>query len=371
MKIAIFHELQYLSGARKVVEEYGKILKNNNEVDLYYVDDKRDKTIRNSFNNIYYFKFKGRDWVGKNWKNKLYKDSIELIKIYFLHKKIANLINSKGYDFIFINPSKFTQAPFILRFLSGKKVYYAQESLRIVYEDIFSISNELFILKKIYEELNRAIKKTIDKSNFKKANIVLVNSKFSKNKIDRIYNKKTLVCYLGVDTEKYINKLVKKEYDLIFVGQKDNIEGYNLLTQYLDLYGAVKPIVKFISRNDKGSGIAEGDLIKAYGKSKIALCLSVNEPFGLTAIEAMSCRVPVVAVEEGGFKESVLNNKTGYLIKRNPYDLKTKIDFLLQNNKARNEMGLSARKHVIEKFTWKKSVSRFIFIVNSNLMSYE
>lgn len=43
MKIAIFHELQPLGGARKMVEEYGRTLSRKNEVDLYYVDSEKDK----------------------------------------------------------------------------------------------------------------------------------------------------------------------------------------------------------------------------------------------------------------------------------------------------------------------------------------
>jgi glycosyltransferase involved in cell wall biosynthesis len=362
MKIAMFHELTPLSGARKVVEEYAKILNKNNQVDLFYVDVKEDLQVKKIFNNIFFFKFNETIWKGNNWKNKLYKDSFELINLYLLHKKIAKIINSGNYDYILVNPSRFTQAPFLLRFLKGKVAYYCQEPLRIAYED-YPLPTSVNFFKKNYELVNRRIRKLIDSSNLRKTNLILVNSKFSKHNIDKAYNKKSFVCYLGVDPNKFKPMNVNKIYDLLFIGAKEDIEGYDLIGKTLSLYEK-PPRISIISRTESGKGISEVELINQINKSKIVLALSRHEPFGLVPIEAMSCGVSVIAVEEGGFKESVVDSKTGYLIKRDTLELKQRIDKLLADDKIREDFGKAGRERIIEMFTWEKSAGELMSLLS-------
>jgi hypothetical protein len=245
MKIAIFHELQVLSGARKVAEEYGKLLSKNHTVDLYYVDEKEDKSLTKIFNEVIFFKFKEKQWRGNNWKKKLYKDTVELVNLYRLHVKIARLIKNEEYDFILINPSKFTQAPFLLSLVS-KTVYFCQEPLRMVYDSLFKSSKSPFP-KNIYERLNREVRKSIDKFNIKNAGVVLANSRFSVENIKNAYEIDAELCYLGVDVNKFKDSKTKKIYDLLFVGEKSDIEGYDLLQKTLRLYKK-RPRLFYVSR---------------------------------------------------------------------------------------------------------------------------
>ena len=143
MKIAIFHELDF-GGARRTVDEFAKRLNKIFDVDLYYVDGKKEEVLKKIYKNIFYYPFYPKSWKCNNWKVKLYKDTVELVNLYNLHKKIASDIKSRDYDYIFVHPSKFTQAPFLLRFLKNC-IYYCQEPLRIVYDPYFSnISNIKF-----------------------------------------------------------------------------------------------------------------------------------------------------------------------------------------------------------------------------------
>ena len=45
-----------------------------------------------------------------------------------------------------------------------------------------------------------------------------------------------------------------------------------------------------------------------------SICVSKDEDFGMVAIESMACGVPVIAVDEWGYRESTASGKTGYLI---------------------------------------------------------
>lgn len=361
MKIAFFHELPY-GGARRVVEEYSRILKKVHQVDLYYVDEEKDKGLRDIFNNIFFYQFKPRVWKGKDFKTRFYKDTIELLKLYFLHKKIAQEIDSKSYDFVFVHPSKFTQAPFVLSFLKTKKVYYCQEPLRIVYDKDLKIPKSLPFVKKAYELINRAIRKQIDLANIKHSDLILANSEFSRKWIRESYDIDSHVCHLGADINQFKPLKVKKEYDILFLGQKERIEGYDLLLEAMNFFDR-KPTIKIVERNEEGIGIIDQELVKEYNKAKIVVCLSRNEPFGLIPLEAMACEVPVVAVLEGGFQESILNARTGFLIKRNPKDLYLVISKLLGNEELRKQLGKSGREYVFGEWTWQKSVRRFLEVL--------
>ncbi|RAP48958.1 MAG: glycosyl transferase, partial [Methanosphaera sp. rholeuAM74] len=62
--------------------------------------------------------------------------------------------------------------------------------------------------------------------------------------------------------------------------------------------------------------ISDEELIRLYNKAKMVVYAPYLEPFGYVPLEAMACGTPVVAVKEGGIKETVIHNKTGLLTQR-------------------------------------------------------
>lgn len=360
MRIAIFHELDF-GGAKRAVMEFAKNLKKNHIVDLYYVDENKD-VIDEYFSKVYYYKFGSKIWEGNNWKVRLYKDTVELIKLYHLHKKIASEIKFKNYDCIFVHPSKFTQAPFLLKFLRNKCVYYCEEPLRIVYDPLVASNIKRIVFpKNIYEFINRKIRKWIDAENFKCASIILANSSYSKEFIEKSYGKSAEVCYLGVNVNLFKPSSIEKTVDVLFIGNKD--KSYDLLNKALNLFKANRPSVRTVFRENKKIYVSDEELVELYNKSKVLVVLNQNEPFGLIPLEAMSCGTPVIAVEEGGYRESVIDNETGFLISRDPKELYSKINKIINNEILRNNMAQAARKNVLKNWTWDKTINRFLQII--------
>ncbi len=361
MKIAFFHELSF-GGARRVCDAYGKMLGKNHTVDVYYVDQQKDEHAEKIFTNAFFFPFVSQEQKKGQWQKRLYKDTVELLHLSILHRKIAQIIDQKGYDFVFINPSKFTQAPFILRFLKTPNVYFCQEPLRIVYDPFLRILPKVSLPKRMYEIGVRSLRKVVDKKNISFANLMLANSVFSKAWIEKAYKKESVVCYLGVDANMFTPLFIQKDYDVLFLGQKLDIEGYDLLEEAIKFFKK-QPNIKIIERNKDGSGIDDQQLVKEYNKAKIVVCLSRHEPFGLTVLEAMSCGVSVVAVKEGGFMESVIHGKTGFLVKRDPKKLFEALEKLLNDNDLQVAMGKNGRAEILKHWTWEKSVRRFLAII--------
>lgn len=350
MKIAIFHEV-HAGGARKSLNEFGKRLEQNHTVDLYYVDDQPNKVEEQNFHSAHFYKFIPQKWTGGNWRAKLYKDSIELIKLYRVHKKIARDIDANHYDLVFIHPSKFTQAPFVLRSLKTPKIYYCQEPLRMVYETTFNIEQSLPPGKYYYEKLNRYIRKNIDRSNLKHADRLVANSEHTSNNIKSAYGLGSVYSYLGVDTSFFRPITIKKDIDILFIGASDAIDGYPLLKQ---AQKHLKTQVSIHIRANNKQWISEEDMVKLYCRSKIAVALAHKEPFGLVPLEAMACGVPVVAVNEGGYKESIVDGKTGYLVPRDPKILADKLNLLLSSPELLHQMSTDARLLMESEWTWKK-----------------
>lgn len=351
MKIAFFHELPH-GGARRCANDFARYLKYKNKVDLYYVDSIEHKEEYKNYSNVYYFEFNSKKWSGHNWKAKLYIDTIGLFKLFLLHRKIAEKINKRNYSFVFIHGSKYTQAPFILRFIKSKKIYYCQEPLRMIYENDLSNMN-LDLLRKLYERFNRFLRKKIDSENLKKADIVLANSHFTKNNVLTAYNIKSKACYMGVDLSIFKQEKLKKDIDVLFIGAKDYINGYPLFLETLQKINRKNIAIKVI---DGSKWIRDSELVDFYNRSRVVLTLGLNEPFGLVALEAMACGVPIIALDEGGYRETVVNNQTGFLVPRRSKVIAEKIKLFLLHPDIARKFGVNGRNEIIRNWTWEKRI---------------
>ncbi len=139
MKIAVFHESPP-GGAKRTVYELGKGFKKNHSADLFTTGPNFPHEFQDGFNKIYHYEFVPKVWDGGDPIGRIYKDSIELAKLYFLHKKIARDILRKGYDILFVHASCYIEAPFLLRFQSTVKVFYLHDPYyRIIYDSLLSI----------------------------------------------------------------------------------------------------------------------------------------------------------------------------------------------------------------------------------------
>lgn len=358
MRIALFHELP-MGGARVAANNFAKFLGDNYVVDLYTVSDQDNKEEHKYYSRVFYYYFFPHGSNKSGWLNRIKNDTTDLVRLYFFHKKIAKQINKQKYDIIFIHASRFTQAPFILRFLKGKKVYYSQETLRTVYEEGFAIPKNIGRLKYYYEKNNRMIRKIIDSSNIRKADQILTNSKFTQNLISKSYGLKSRVVYLGIDSSFFKPLKIKKDIDIFFIGGKNKIDGYHFLDKALNTLKDKK-----IRLEIKGERwISDEELLKLYNRSKIVANLEYNQPFGLIALESMACRVPVIVLDDAAYKETVVNGVNGYLIS-DSRELAKRISTILDNRFLAQRIGREGRKIVVAKWDWKIRIKELNKIFN-------
>lgn len=86
---------------------------------------------------------------------------------------------------------------------------------------------------------------------------------------------------------------------------------------------------------------------------------SIRESFGVAALEASACELPVIASNVGGVPEVILDKKTGLLIPpQNPSAIADAILYLIANPDRRKKLGKSGREFVMKNYDWQKNAQR-------------
>jgi alpha-maltose-1-phosphate synthase len=112
--------------------------------------------------------------------------------------------------------------------------------------------------------------------------------------------------------------------------------------------------------------VTKEEAIQLYSHARVFCCPSVYEPFGIVNLEAMACRVPVLASATGGIKEVVVDGETGYLVpfdqdpvtafplhpEKFARDLAARLRQLLENPEMCRRFGDAGRRRVEETFSW-------------------
>jgi glycosyltransferase involved in cell wall biosynthesis len=103
--------------------------------------------------------------------------------------------------------------------------------------------------------------------------------------------------------------------------------------------------------------LTDDQMIRLLRQSR-GLCLaSVDEPFGLVAVEAMACGVPIVAVNSGGPLEIVGQTPAGILIDRPDPELIAQAILQLLDPQHFSARSVAAQSRAAD-FDWERTVDR-------------
>ena len=289
-----------------------------------------------------------------------------LVDIERTQKNIANKINNSNYDIVFSEQDQYTYSPFFLKFVKKPTVYYCPQPSRwheAILQNI-SENSENNRLMKLGKGIGRkyfinSLSK-IEKQNASFAKYILTNSYFSRETIMRIYGLNSFVCYLGIDNEIFRPLNILRDNYVLSVGSCSPNKGYDFIIRSLSrIDQKIRPrfvivsnvinrrwekYLKRLSLQNKidleiKSLIDDEELVLLYNKALLFLYAPYLEPFGLTPLESMACGTPVIAVKEGGVRESVVNNETGILTERDETMFGDTVAALLLDERKRAYMG--------------------------------
>ena len=97
-----------------------------------------------------------------------------------------------------------------------------------------------------------------------------------------------------------------------------------------------------------------------------------SESFGVSAVEAMSCSVPVVVSDVDGLKEVVDDGVTGFVVERkNPQAMADKIIELIKSPDLRISMGAAGRQRVLSLYNWDDNVKYMADCLNKTVSEFK
>ncbi len=104
-----------------------------------------------------------------------------------------------------------------------------------------------------------------------------------------------------------------------------------------------------------------------HGMDIVALT-SLNEGTPVSIIEAQMCRVPVVAINVGGVKDTLAENITGYLINEHSVErFSAALEKLINEPALRKDMGSKGYTFVSRKYSKQKEVDAFRVLYTSSM----
>jgi N-acetyl-alpha-D-glucosaminyl L-malate synthase BshA len=104
----------------------------------------------------------------------------------------------------------------------------------------------------------------------------------------------------------------------------------------------------------------QNDMTGLLSMADILLLPSENESFGLVALEAMACEVPVVATRVGGLPEVVEHGEDGFLFELGDVSgMAAACIHMLENPDRRKDMGTAARNHARKDFCSTKIIQTY------------
>lgn len=144
-----------------------------------------------------------------------------------------------------------------------------------------------------------------------------------------------------------IPKQVFEKAKLIVAGgydpnNKENEEYFNELTRHV---GDIQHQIVFLK------SISKDKKLELLVNATCVLYTPTNEHFGIVPVEAMCAKTPVIAVNSGGPKESLLDQVTGFLCDSNPNAFADAMKKIAMDNEMATKMGQAGQKRVFELFS--------------------
>jgi glycosyltransferase involved in cell wall biosynthesis len=215
----------------------------------------------------------------------------------------------------------------------------------------------------------------IDFISAQRPDFFIANSHETRRRIEKFYRREAIVIYPPVDIKAGIKKqkstTQKKNYFLaggrLARAKRIDlaIEACNKLKLPLKVFGKefagygeeLKEIAG--STIDFLGEVSDDKLVELYQGAKAFIYPSEEEDFGIMAVEAMAAGTPVIALNQGGLKETVISGKTGILFEE------PTVDDLTEAIKKFNHLSIQkddcikqAKKFGKERF--KKEIVNFI-----------
>lgn len=212
-----------------------------------------------------------------------------------------------------------------------------------------------------------------------KSEIVTTNSKHMTDRVKRWKN--SLVIHNGVEVPNDVKDYKHEKSYITSVGRLADeknfptlIRAFSIVTQQypnIDLLIAgsgsreiqIKSLIKQLNTesNIRLLGqLSQGEIFSLMKGALFFVITSIEEGFGLVALEASRLGKAVIATKTGGLTEIVRDGETGYLVlPKAPDLLAQKMMTLLEDKELRDKFGYNGKVIAETQFSWNKAVLKY------------
>jgi len=309
-------------------------------------------------------------------------------------RRCADEINRRDFDILFANSSIIQAVSSIGRYVKAKKVLYLQEPNRWLYEAgegglpwvaIPAATRSWmrpryirwFLWNLIDTQRLRVLARD-ERLNASAFDLILVNSYFSRETLLRVYGLDSTVCYLGVDTQLFVNHQHARENFVVGVGQLTPSKNVEFVIKAVAKIGIPRPRLVWIANMgadwyyekmrslaesyevtfEARASIDDNELVDILNRATAMVYAPRLEPFGLAPLEANACGLPVVAVAEGGVRETIIDGVNGFLVQHQPQMMAHAVQRLAHDKDLAAQLSKNGSKIVQEKWSVNSAVER-------------
>jgi len=308
-------------------------------------------------------------------------------EIYFInppgsYQKVRKLLKEHKIELIHFHNPLFT---FINGFIMKPKLPIIMTAHYVL--DVKGQKLTSFIFNRAIRLITLYISKKVDKIICHNEDYIEI---FASLGVDR---KKLVFIPTGVDTDKFspgksnIKKKLKCKNMVIFWGRLGYQKNIQLLIKAfkniktpdtkLVIIGKGPDVRKLKALADEDENIIFTDylpddkLLDYIRGADVAALPSRGESWGSVIGEAMACELPVISSDVGKAKEFIGEDRGIILKEETAEELAEKIDYLLNNKETAKEMGKKARKIIVEKYRWGKTIQETAELYRTIIKQFE
>jgi glycosyltransferase involved in cell wall biosynthesis len=308
-------------------------------------------------------------------------------------RQCAAEIDQGGFDVLFANSCMLFRTNPIGRFAKTPAVLYLQEPMRWLYEAQPTLpwlapprhawspmrpatySSTFKDIRKLRNIRIQAREETNNAAAFRR---ILVNSYFSHESVLRAYGLDSDVCYLGIDADHFTDRGLPRGTDVVGLGSFTPEKNHALCIEAVAAIDPPRPKLVWIGNIASSSyldemrqlaavrdvvfepmvRVSDETVLDVLNRAAVMVYAPRLEPFGLAPLEANACGLPVVAVAEGGVRETIVDGENGLLVAHDPRAMGAAISRLLHDSDLARQLGTNARRVVETKWSLASATDR-------------
>jgi glycosyltransferase involved in cell wall biosynthesis len=306
-------------------------------------------------------------WLIRPWK--LYSP------LRFLLPLIWGSIDLSDYDLVITSCSSYIARGF-KKGPKTKVVAYCHTPPKFLYGYQTSINWQKYWPVKVYGIIVNHFLRIFDFKSAQEVDCWIANSENVRGRIKKFYKKDAVVIFPPIEVKPMLaasKRAKKKDYFFIaarLVGGKGLEEAVRLMSELkiklkvAGEQGGWANTQKILERSKDENvellgRVSEKELASLYAGAKGFLALEKDVDFGMTPVEAMAAGTPVIALDSGGYRETVIEGETGILVRDLQEEtIKKAVDKFNKISWGKAKLQRHAKRFSKERF--KKEMLKFI-----------